>query len=64
MIIVYANDAPDYIQSKSTITLFADDSKLYTGLLTALVRAIFSKATLIAYRNGVWAMKFNISKCN
>ena len=32
LFLVYCNDAQDYIQAKSTLALFADDSKLYRSL--------------------------------
>ena len=34
LFLVFANDLPDYVQSGSTLALFADDSKLYRSLDT------------------------------
>ena len=64
LFLVYANDAPNYIQSQSTIALFADDSKLYKSIdgpdsSNHLQHDLdnLNKWSLD------WAMDFNKSKC-
>ena len=64
LFLVFANDLPDYVQSGSTLALFADDSKLYRSLDTPDSN-IYLQQDLDGLRK--WSsdnhMTFNASKC-
>ena len=64
LFLVYVNDLPSYINSRSSIVLFADDSKLYNSIdLPDSTLYLQNDLDNIHKWSLDWAMKFNESKC-
>ena len=64
MFLVYINDAPDYICSSPTITLFADDSKLYRAIIQPGCGNHLQKDLDGLHKwSQDWSMDFNGIKC-
>ena len=64
LFLVYVNDLPSYINSQSTIALFADDSKLYKSIdLPDSTLHLQNNLDNLHKWSLDWAMKFNKSKC-
>ena len=64
LFLVYVNDLPSYINSQSTIALFADDSKLYKPInLPDSTLHLQNDLNNLHKWSLDWAMKFNKSKC-
>ena len=64
MFLVYINDAPDYICSKSTIALSADDSKLHRAIDHPGAGMLLQQDLDCLYKwSQDWQMDFNSTKC-